>query len=76
LRGFRKSAYLFSVTLYAYVESTVRLYSDSIRFFPSDLITFLEGEFVAWMERAYAARGQDRASDAPPTLSTFAAAYR
>jgi uncharacterized protein len=29
----------------------------SLHFSPSDLITFLEGEFAAWMERAYAERG-------------------
>ena len=37
----------------------------SLRFSPSDLITFLEGEFAAWMERAYTERGHD-SSFAPP----------
>src|SRR5262245_50417727 len=32
---------------------------SSIRFSPSDLITFLQGEFAAWMERAYAERCED-----------------
>src|SRR6266566_4298696 len=31
---------------------------NSLLFSPSDLITFLEGEFAAWMERAYAERGR------------------
>src|SRR6266566_1503037 len=31
----------------------------TLRFSPSDLITFLQGEFAAWMERAYADRGAD-----------------
>ena len=31
----------------------------SFRFSPSDLITFLQGEFAAWMERAYAERPDD-----------------
>jgi len=37
----------------------------SLHFSPSDLITFLSGEFAAWMERAFAERGHD-SSFAPP----------
>src|SRR5436190_19515347 len=37
----------------------------SLHFSPSDLITFLEGEFAAWMERGYAERRHDP-SFSPP----------
>src|SRR6266480_627914 len=43
----------------------------SLYFSPSDLITFLEGEFAAWMERAYAERRHDsglRPDDADPEM--------
>ena len=34
---------------------------DTLRFSPSDLITYLQGEFAAWMERAHAERPDDPA---------------
>src|SRR6266576_266044 len=37
----------------------------SLHFSPSDLITFLEGEFAAWMERAYAERRRDSSFPRP-----------
>src|SRR6266550_4209719 len=43
----------------------IRSRDGSLVFSPSDLITFLEGEFAAWMERAYAERGHD-SSFGPP----------
>ncbi len=44
----------------------MRLKPDaSLHFSPSDLITFLEGEFAAWMERAYAERGTQDAGVRP-----------
>jgi len=51
----------------------MRLQPDSsLQFSPSDLITFLEGEFAAWMERAYAERGRQdsglRPDDADPEM--------
>ncbi|MDP3940569.1 MAG: TM0106 family RecB-like putative nuclease [Deltaproteobacteria bacterium] len=46
----------------------------SLQFSPSDLITFLSGEFAAWMERAYAERGRKDPSfpspdDADPEMA-------
>ena len=54
----------------------MRLKPDSrLQFSPSDLITFLEGEFAAWMERAYAERGRDssfpRPDEADPEMALF-----
>src|SRR5712664_3881975 len=44
----------------------MRLQPDgSFQFSPSDLITFLEGEFAAWMERAYAVRRHDSSFPGP-----------
>jgi len=37
----------------------------SLLFSPSDLITFLQGEFAAWMERAYAERGPESSFTKP-----------
>src|SRR6266545_1255107 len=49
-----------------------KLPDGSLHFSPSDLITFLEGEFAAWMERTYAARGREdsglRPDDADPEM--------
>ncbi len=50
-----------------------KLTDGSLHFSPSDLITFLSGEFAAWMERAYADRGHDASGltpdDADPEMA-------
>ncbi len=50
--------------------------NHSLQFSPSDLITFLEGEFDAWMERAYAERGQQDASFPRPDEDLERQLYR
>src|SRR6266540_1596538 len=50
-----------------------KLTDGSLHFSPSDLSTFLSGEFAAWMERAYADRGHDASGltpdDADPEMA-------
>src|SRR6266508_6137401 len=55
----------------------MRLQPDhSLQFSPSDLITFLEGEFAAWMERADAERGHDSSFAAPDDVDPEMALIR
>jgi hypothetical protein len=41
--------------------------AGALRFCPSDLIAFLEGDFAAWMERLHAERTRPAGSQGMPS---------